>query len=159
MNAELRTTELMLERGVRVPIRSPFFMRWLGKKQIYLTVTSPLEGALMAAAEQYLRTGLTLEELEDCTAEQALSILRTHGKAIERAVACVWLNGYWSIKLFARLLAWYLRWHCEPRHLLYVIQVVLIYGGVQDFMTTTRSVRLLKVTEPNLGQSKKTKGS
>lgn len=157
--SELRAAELLLKRGVRIPMRSPFFMRWLGKKTIHLTISSPYEGALIAASEHYLKTGLTMEELEDCTTEQALSILRAHGKAIELAVACVWLNGYWAIRLFAGMLARYMRWNCEPQHIMYVAQLVLLYGGVKDFMNTTRSVRLLKVTEPNLGQKAKTKGS
>ena len=140
-------------------MRSPFFMRCFGKKHIHLTVTSPYEGTLMAVSRHYLQTGLTIEEIEDCTTEKALSIFRTHGIAIEKAVACAWLNGYWAIKLFTRLLAWYMRWHCEPRHIMYVAQVVLLYGGVSDFIFTTRSVRLLKVTEPNLGQKAKTGGS
>lgn len=140
-------------------MRSPFFLRWIGKKKIHLTVSSPVEGALMVAAEHYLKTGLTLEDLEEPTTEQALSIMRTHGKAIEKAVAAAWLNGYWAIKLFTRLVAWYMRWNAEPRHILHVAQLVLLYGGIQDFMSTTRSVRLLKVTESKLGQSKTTKGS
>lgn len=158
MNTELRATELILRRGVRIPMRSPFFMR-LFKKSIHLTVSSPVEGALMAASAYYLQTGLTTEDLEDTSIEEALSIMRTHGKAIEKAVAAVWLNGYWSIKLFTRPLAWYMRWHCKPEHILHVAQIILIYGGVQDFMNTTRSVRHLKATAPNPGQSKKAKGS
>lgn len=159
MSTELRAAELILKRGVRIPLRSPFFLRWIGKKHIHLTVSSPVEGALMVAAEHYLKTGLTLEDLEAPTTEQALSIMRTHGKALEKAVAATWLNGYWSIKFFTRFLAWYMRWSAEPRHICYAAQVILLYGGIEDFMSTTRSVRLLKVTESKLGQSKTTKGS
>lgn len=155
--AEKLATDLILKRGARLKMRSPFFLRWLGIPYIFLTIRSPYEGTLIRVARYYLGTGLSLEDLTGTTAEQALSIMAAHGKAIEMAVATAWLNGYWSGKLFTRPLAWYIRWHCTAGEVMTVAGLILIYGGVKDFMTTTRSVHYLKVTEPNLGQ--KTKGS
>lgn len=155
--AEKLATDLILKRGARLKMRSPFFLRWFGKKYIHLTISSPYEGTLMRVARYYLSTGLSLEEINNTTVEEALSIMSVHGKAIELAVATAWLNGYWSGKLFTRPLAWYIRWHCTAQEVMTVAGLILLYGGVKDFMITTRSVHYLKVTEPNLGQ--KTKGS
>jgi hypothetical protein len=157
VGAEKLATDLILKRGARLKMRSPFFLRWIGIPYLYLTITSPYEGTLMRVARYYLGTGISLENITDSTAEEALSIMSVHGKAIEKAVATAWLNGYWAGMIFTRPLAWYIRWHCTAQEVMTVAGLILLYGGVKDFMTTTRSVHYLKVTEPNLGQ--KTKGS
>lgn len=136
-------------------MRSPFFLRWLGIPYLFLTIRSPYEGTLIRVARYYLSSGLTLENISDATAEEALSIMATHGKVIHKAVATAWLNGYLAGKLFTKPLAWYIRWSCTSEQVMGIASIILLYGGVQDFMTTTRSVHYLKVTEPNLGQKKK----
>ena len=138
-------------------MRAPRILRWFGKKTISLVVTSPYLGTMMEVSRHYLATGLTSDQLEDVTHEQALSLMAAHGKSICRAVASAWLNGKYSIRLFAGLLSRYMMWHCKPVEILTVLQMILIYGGTKDFMNTTRSVRLLKATTPSLGHQ--TKGS
>lgn len=154
---ERLVAETILQRGVKVKIAAPFFLRWIGKKTITVRLTSPFEGTMYRVSSYYLSTGITDEKLEDITTEEALVLMSIHGKAISKAVACALLNGYWSGMLFTRFLGWYLRWHCKPRELFALTTALLIYGGAQDFMSTTRSVRQMKATAPNLGQ--KTKGS
>lgn len=155
---ERLAAETILQRGVKVKIAAPFFLKWFGKKTISARLTSPYEGTMHRVSAYYLSTGIKEDQLEDLSIEEALALMSMHGKTISRAVACALLNGYWSGKLFTRPVAWYLRWHCKPRELFALITAILIYGGSQDFMSTTRSVRQMKVTTPNLGQ-KKTEGS
>lgn len=150
---ELNVADQILENGVPMKIRAPFFLRWLGKKTITLRVHAPCIGTMQRVSAYYLSTGIRSEQLTDITHEQALGMMMVHGKAIRRAVACAWLNGYWSGKWLTRPLATYLKWHCRPTELCNVATLMLIYGGVADFMDTTRSVRLMKVTSPNLGQT------
>lgn len=154
---ELHAADLLLKKGVRLKIRAPFFMRWVGKKTLSLTVTSPYEGTLARVARYYLSTGLTMEELEGISHEQALSILVKHGSVISKAVACAWLNGYWAGKLFTKPLSWYIRWHAKPQEVLSILMLICLYGGVSDFMNITRSVRMMKITSPKdeLGQTMK----
>lgn len=154
---EHQAAENILQRGVKIKIGAPFFLRWFGKKTIGIRITSPFEGTMFRVSSYYLSTGIKDQQLEDLTTEEALALMSIHGKTICKAVACAILNGYWSGKLFTKPLAWYLRWHCRPRELFALITVLLIYGGTQDFISTTRSVRQMKTTSPNLGQ--KTKGS
>ncbi len=145
--------DTLLQKGVQIKIRAPFFIRCFGKKTIVLTVTSPFEGTMHRVASYYLSTGLTLEQLDNITAEKALQLMAVHGKLISKAVAVAVLNSYVSGYLFTPLLAWYLRWNCKANELYLLISVLLLYGGVSDFMNTTRSVRKMKLTTPSMGQS------
>jgi hypothetical protein len=150
---ERLAADTILERGVSVKVTAPFFLRWFGKKTIKLTITSPYEGTMYRVSAYYLSTGLKDHQLEDISVEESLALMAVHGKSITKAVACAVLNGYWSGKLFTNPLAWYLRWHCKPRELFALTTALLLYGGTADFMNTTRSVRMMKITQPNLGQN------
>jgi hypothetical protein len=157
---EQLAADRILDRGVRMKMRAPLFIRWLtlGRvKHLGLTVKSPYEGTMHRVAGYYLRTGITSETLENISHEAALGLMAVHGENITKAVACAWLNGYWAGKLLTRPLAWYMRWHCTPQEIATVAMMLLLYGGTSDFMITTRSVRMMKITAPRLGQT--TKGS
>jgi len=154
---EKLAADTILQRGVKVKVPAPLLFRMVGVKHISLKLTSPFEGTLHRVASYYLSTGITLEEIEQATAEKALEIMAVHGKPLNKAVASAILNGYWAGKLFTKPLAWYLRWHCRPLEIFALLSLVILHGGVADFMNTTRSVRLMKLTAPNLGQA--TKGS
>jgi len=154
---ERLAAETILHRGVKVKIAAPWFIRWL-KKTVTIRLTSPYEGTMHRVATYYLSAGIKSQKLEEITVEESLALMSLHGKAISKAVACAILNGYFAgNKLFTRILAHYLRWHCKPRELFALATALLIYGGTSDFMNTTRSVRRMTITPPNLGQ--KTKGS
>ena len=148
---ERLAAENLLQRGVKIKIVAPWFIRWL-KKTVTLRLTSPFEGTLLRVSAYYLSTGLQDHKLENITVEESLLLMSTHGKAISKAVACAILNSYWSGKLFTNPLAWYLRWHLKPKELFALTTALLIYGGTADFMNTTRLVRTMKSTTPNLGQ-------
>jgi len=157
LHTEKFAADTILQKGVQVKIPAPFFLKVFGKKTINLKITSPLEGTMHRVASYYLRTGITFDMLEGITTEEALLLQVKHGKTISKAVAVAVLNGYWSGKLFTRPLAWYLRWHLKSKELFALTTALLIYGGVQDFMNTTKSVRKMKLTTPRMGQ--KSQGS
>lgn len=144
--------DTILQRGVKVKIPAPLLLRVFRKKTIAITLTSPFEGTMHRVASYYLSTGITTEQLEGITAEQATALHAKHGKAISKAVAVAILNGYISGWLFTKLLAWYLRWHLTPRVLLTLTTTLIIYGGIQDFINTTKSVRKMTLTMPKVGQ-------
>lgn len=152
---EQAAAELILHQGVRTQLRAPWLLRAVGIKSFGLTVRAPYEGTMHRVAKYYLSTGITSDQLDQITHEQALALMMVHGKAINKAVACAWLNGYWAGMLFTRPLAWYIRWHSKPAEIKTVAMMLLLYGGVSDFIDTTRSVRAMKLTAPNLGQMKK----
>lgn len=153
---ERLAAETILQRGVKVKIPAPWFIRWL-KKSWVVVLTSPFEGTMLRVATYYLSTGLKDEKLENITTEETLHLMAVHGKAISRAVACAILNGYWKGKLFTRPFAWYLRWNLTAQEMFGLTTALILYGGTADFMNTTRLVRKMKTTTPNLGH--KTQGS
>lgn len=156
---EQHAAETILQRGIKVALPAPLFLRLFGKKHIIVTLRSPFEGTMHRVAIYYLSTGLTQDNLEKLTTEEALALMAVHGKAIGKAVACAILNGYWSGKLLTRPFAWYLRWHLTPHKMFAFTTALLIYGGVSDFINTTRSIRTMKLTSPNLGQTNTSQGS
>ena len=151
MQTEKFAADTILQKGVKVKVPAPFFIRWF-KKTIALKLSSPLEGTMHRVASYYLATGMTQDQLESLTTEEALQLQIKHGKTISRAVAVAILNGYWSGKLLTKPLAWYLRWHLKPRELYVLTTTLLLFGGVQDFINTTKSVRQMKLTTPRTGQ-------
>jgi hypothetical protein len=157
INTELRAAETLLQRGVKVKAHAPLLLRIFGKKTIAFNLTQPKAGTLHRVASYYLRTGISQTQLHEITTEEALAVITVHGKNINKAVAAAILNGYWRGKLFINPFAWWLNWHLSPRAILTLMDILITYGGVEDFMTTTRLVRSMKITAPNLGQ--KTKGS
>jgi|GEM_PF-52935 len=157
VNIEQLAAEHILNKGARMKMRAPFLCRLFGIKTIGLRVRAPYEGTMARVSAYYLSTGLTSEQLEEVTVEQAVGLMAAHGKTLTKAVACAWLNGYWSGMLLTRPLAWYMRWHCTPQEILDIALMILLYGGTADFMNTTRSVRMMKITSPKLGQAQKSK--
>lgn len=145
--------DTILQRGVKVKIPAPFLLRKLRiKKTVSLTLSSPFEGTMHRVASYYLRTGITMDMVEGLTTEEAVKLHAKHGKTISKAVAVAILNGYVTGWLFTKPLAWYLRWHLKSHELYVLTTTLLIYGGVQDFINTTKSVRKMTLTMPRKGQ-------
>jgi len=144
--------DTILQRGVKVKIPAPLLLRLVGKKTISLTVTSPFEGTMHRVASYYLSTGITTDQLEGITAEASLELMVKHGKTISKAVAVAILNGYVSGWLFTKMLAKYLRWHLTPNQFYSFTTLLIIHGGIQDFINTTKSVRKMTITQPKKGQ-------
>lgn len=158
MQTELHAAEAILQRGQKVKARAPLLFRLIGIKRITLTLRMPFAGTLHRVAAYYLKTGITVAQLEDVAAEEALELMVKHGDNIRKAVACALLNGYWSGLLFTRPLAWYLKWGLHDKTIFRILNLLIAFGGLADFMNTTRYIRGMMITAPNLGQ-KKTKGS
>lgn len=152
---EKRAAEVLLQKGVKIRVRAPWFLRLFRKKSLSLTVSSLYEGTVHRVAHYYLSTGIAHNQLENTTIEQALSLMKNHGKALSKAVACAVLNGYVSGWLFTPMLARFLRWNAKPSEITTLLNYVLLYGGVEDFMNTTRLVRKMKLTSPKTGHQVK----
>jgi hypothetical protein len=159
MNTELHAAYAVLERGVRAKVRAPLFLRMLGIKTIPITLTKLYAGTLFRVSALYLSTGITEDDLKETDTEKALELMSKHGKAIYLAVACALINSKTLGRIFAKPLAGYLRESLTVRETMTLLEICLIYNGVSDFMTTTRYLRALKITDPNLGQKEKKKGS
>ncbi|MDO9554526.1 hypothetical protein [Rhodonellum sp.] len=159
MNTELHAANAILERGVRAKVRAPFFCRWIGIKNINLTLKKLYAGTLFRISAYYVQTGITEEQLKEVTAHEAILLMATHGVTISKAVACGIINSQFRGWMFTRLLAWYIRENMPNSKILMLYEICLLHNGTSDFMTITRYVRMLKITDPTgLGQKAK-KGS
>lgn len=155
MQVELRAARTMLQRGVPVHPHAPWLLRLFGIRYIRLMLRQPLAGTMERVAGYYLSTGISSDQLDDISTEDALTLMARNGGNIRKAVAAAILNGWVSGWLFVRPMAWYLRWHLDEIKICTYMNILVKYGGVSDFMTTTRYVRSLRLTTPNLGHETK----
>lgn len=152
---ELHATETLLQRGVKVLVRAPFLLRLLRIKRIGLTLRAPTAGALKRMGYQYLHCQLSADKLENIAVEDALLFNVKYGKYIYRALACLFLVGKIRTRFFMKPMAAYLEENMQPKEALTLLQLAILHGGIEDFMTTTRLVRMKMITVPRLGQKTK----
>lgn len=149
---ELRATETLLKRGVRVKVRAPFWLRLFGKKSINLTLRTPTGGSLLRAGYWYLLCQLSVDKLEDLSMEDALLFKVKYGDNIYKSLACLFMGNELLTKLFLKPYANWLKESLTDSETLTLLQLVLVHGGLQDFMSTTRYIRGVMITAPKLGQ-------
>lgn len=154
-HTEIRAAQGILERGIRAKVRAPFFLRLFRIKTINITLHRLYAGTLFQVSEYYLSTGITDEQLKELKTEDALGLMKKHGDAIFRCIACALLNNRLLIRWLTKPLASYLRANMHMQDALAMLEVVLLYNGTADFISITRYVRSLMITEPtNQGHEK-----
>lgn len=153
MNEELKATEALLDIGVSVPLRPIRFRRW--KITPRVTVKRPPLGGLLRLLRVWFSFNTTIEQLDKMDKTEQLRFIEKHGRAVSKFVALAVCNGYVSGKVFAPLLAWFLRWRCHPDALLYTVSVFMNLLDAKSFMTIIRSGAAINVAGPRLSQKKK----
>lgn len=153
-NTEKRAANLVLERGVKVPVTAPLFLRVFGKKKFNLLITAPTIATLTRIAEHYL--ALNINNTQELTLPESFELLKKHSKALSIIIATIVLNKrykYWMIKP----LAYFIRGGISMTEIAYIFQIVILYGGIEDFINTIRLTEATRITMPmNLSQEKKT---
>ncbi|WP_282635714.1 hypothetical protein [Sphingobacterium thalpophilum] len=152
---ELHAAETLLQRGIQVFVKAPLFLRLFGKKRIKIRLGVPTAGALHRMGYWYLHCQLPAETKEGVSLEQALLFKVKYGRFIYRAIACLFLVGKWRTALFMKPVARWLEENMTVNDALTLLQLVILQGGLEDFMTTTRLVRAKMITSPRLGQTTK----
>ncbi len=145
MNAERQATQMLLEKGVPVQIVAPFFLRIFGKKSLSFTLTLPTLYTLMQIADECLKIE------QDVTAElnthEAMKLLANDGKRVRKIVAMallnsskwLWLSG-WLGKQLSKCL--------KSEDMLQLYQLIVLHGGLEDFLNTIRLIRQTRITKP-----------
>jgi len=151
---ELHATETLLERGVRVRVRAPLFLRLLFIKTIVLRLSVPYAGAFVRMGRWYLLCQLDIDKLEKISTEDALLFKVKYSDYIYRALACLFIGNKLLTRLFLKPYANWLKESMTTKDALTLIQLVIVEGGLKDFMTTTRYIRGVMITIPKLGQTK-----
>lgn len=145
---EQHAAETILESGVRVKLPAPLFLRLFGKTEIAMVIRQPYLGTLMHLSGLSLKAEFDLDGIDEGKLDEAHRLMARHGKTIARIAAVVILNGRLKIKLFAGLLASYLLWKLKPRRLLEIVILIITFSGLQDFTTSIRLMRSMKMTTP-----------
>lgn len=150
---EHKAANILLKRGVQVPVTAPLFLRLFGIKQIKLVISAPTTHTLILIAEKYL--SLRIQETKDLTLPQSFELLKLHGKAMTEIIATCILNNprkMWRHRFLASFIAKKL----TAEELSYLFHLIIIYGGIEDFINTIRSTEAMKITKPmNLSPKEK----
>lgn len=153
MEAERQAAAMLLKKGVPVQIVAPFLLRLFGRKTIRFTLTFPTLNTLLRVSREYLKI------TQDCTAElttqQAMQLINTDGKRVAKIVAMallnrswlLWLSGWLGNRLSKRL---------YPEDVLQLYELVVVHGGLEDFLSTIRLIHQTRITKPmNLSPNEK----
>ncbi|HAY3590656.1 hypothetical protein CMU23_01400 [Elizabethkingia anophelis] len=152
MNADIekKAAEILLKRGVKVPVTAPLFLRIFRKKTISLIITSPTSNTYLRISHKFLKMDVNPDR--DIDLKEAYEVYVKHGKKESEILALALLNSfflYWLHKPFA----WWLRCKITEAEINYLYQLIVVYGGIQDFINTIRIIHSTRMTKPmNLSQ-------
>ncbi len=153
IDKEKRAASLLLKRGVKVQVLAPLFLRLFGKKKIQFVITAPTAATLIKISYKYL--SMRIEESDDLTIPEAFTMLKNHSKSMTDIIAIAILNDpkkMWMYKIFSRFLSTSL----QQEEINYLFHLLVIYGGVEDFINTIRLMETMKITKPmNLSPEEK----
>lgn len=157
MNAEYNAAKTLLDRGIKVPVTAPLWLRVFGKRTVTMTVRQPYLGTLYRISMLYLSMNITDEQLENIGDENPSNLFISHGRKLAGIAAQAILNGKWAGKLFGGVLTRYLYWKLSPIALLTIARTLVSLSGTEAFTNTIKLARSMKMTAPTLSQ--KTQGS
>lgn len=147
---ELLAVETLLETGVPLPIRAPFFFRCFGIKR--LRIYQPSLGNKLRINRLYLSMGITDAQLKETTQMEADRLMNKNAYTHARMLAIGMMKGLLLPWLLNRLLGLWLKWNFSPQQIFKYSEMLVVFSGTSAFMNTTRLYRGMKITEPNLGQ-------
>ncbi|WP_312207682.1 hypothetical protein [Empedobacter sp.] len=151
---EERAANIILKRGVKVPVTAPLFLRLFGKKKINLVVKALSIYTLKRVAVHYLQ--MQIKSTEEMTIPEGFEIIQLHDKAVSKIIAESILNNRW-LKFLVPFVAYWLRGGLQATELFSLFQLVIVYGGIHDFINTIRLTEATRITMPmNLSQKETT---
>jgi len=141
-----RASEIILERGVRVPLPAPRFLRMFGKKTIGITIYQPYLRTMHTAVNLALREGFSLDGIAEGKTDAALELISKHSLTVAQIIAVHALNGKWRNRLFSRMLGAWLFSRLTNSRLLEIAVTIMMMSRYQDFTTTIRLFKGLSMT-------------
>lgn len=153
IDIEKKAANLLLKRGVKVPILAPLFFRLFGKKTIAVTIRAPKSSTLIGVAEKYL--SMRIESTKDLTLPESFALLKNHSSTMTEIIAISILDSkrkMWRVNMLTRFLASRL----TQEEINYLFHLIIVYGGVEDFINTIRLMEAVRITKPmNLSPEEK----
>ena len=143
--AQRDAADVLLDLGVSIPVRAPRLLRWLGKREMRLTIRRPYYGTMVRISKAWLSMGVTAESISRNSLEDDLKLIGEHGRTVANIVALGILRGKFSGH-FAGLLARWLMWHMHPSLMVESAYRLVTLSKVEDFTTTIRLLGAMNVT-------------
>lgn len=150
MNTEQLAAEMLLEKGVPVPVKVPLLLRVLGIKTAKMF--APSLGNRVRISRLYIKMNIPEEQLTETTQLVAETLLEKHAYTHCRIVAMAMYKGWLFPILFNHITALWLKWYGDDKKIMALAELLLLLSGAAVFMSTTRYIRAMKITAPNLGQ-------
>ena len=150
LEAELKTVETLLGRGVQVPVPAPFWLRWMGKRYKTLIVRLPDSETLLQISGLYLKMKQAATTLEPDTLDETHLMIHECMKPASRIVAYGIAPCYTPLGIRNRLLAWHLRRHLDTRQMMELWTMVASLSGAHDFCNFIRSISAVRITTPKI---------
>lgn len=151
---ELQGARLLLKKGVLVPIAAPLLFRIFGIKVFKLKVKAPTAYQLLRIAELYLQ--MNVSTYSELNTNDVMQLYVKHHDKLSRIIAISMLKSTakdWQINLLARRLYK----NATQEQLNYIFRLLILHGGVQDFISTIKLVEETRITKPmNLSPEEKT---
>lgn len=151
--AEKQVADLLLKRGVKVKVKAPLFLRWFGKKTLSLVVKVSTVRTLVKIADISLNIDVSLNK--EINLQQATTAVKQYGKPMSKIVALAILNSAtknWRLGWLAQ----HLYKNMSATEMYYIYQMIMLYGGYEDFINTIRFTQATRITKPmNLSQKEK----
>lgn len=147
--------EALLDAGISLPlvlVRLPWRDAPL---TVRVVMRRPTLGSQIRVAKKFLELGVSYEQLQGMSEDEAQAFLAHHGRALSELVALCILRGRLTGKWLVRPLAWLLRWRTPSVYLLGALTTWIALQSMQPF---TNTIRYIEMTQP-LSLSHKTKGS
>ncbi|TZF81819.1 hypothetical protein FW774_17335 [Pedobacter sp. BS3] len=152
METEIKAAETLLNQGQPIPIGAPWLFRLFGKKHLIVRVKQPSAGTMLRVTRLRLSMGVTDDFLANITVDDALKLQVKHTGTVSKMTALLLLGGKKRGWLFGRLLAKYLQEAMPFNAMLHIMQVVVLGGGIADFIDFIRLTRTMRLTEPTMSQ-------
>lgn len=150
LQAELKTVDTLLDRGVQVSVPAFRWLRWTGKKFFTFTVARPDSETLWQISGLYLRMKQDVTSLEPETLDEAHLAIRSCMIPASRIVAYGIAPYCTPLGLRNRLLAWFLRRHLDTRQMMELWTMIASLSGAHDFSNFIRSISTVRITKPKL---------
>lgn len=152
---EIEAAEALLDIGVSLPFfRLPFVRR-----PIRLTMRRPCLGNLIRIAKLYVELRVTCKQMEEFDKDEELQFVAIHGRRLSLMVALTVCRGAVSGALFARPLAWLIRWFMPHEYLLAANRQFIALLGTRSFMPIIDSVETANPMKPRTSRRSARKGS
>lgn len=146
---ELRASEMLLDLGVAIPLRPLRFFNFKGKSRS-VTIRRPYLGGLIRMSRQFLKIGVSHEEMKDFSQDRNINFIAEHGKAVSRIVAGAIMREYLGYKLFGRIVALWLRWRVHPVFLSEAMFQLMENADIRPFRNIIKLAEVNNLMKPRL---------